>query len=282
MDHNKYRHRICADIDRVNWSISNMESDDSNTDEGKRKRDGKDVADIFKKSKKLYRTPEKDKSSEESKIDKLMEMMRGLVVQVKQVEGKQDRYMEEMKRIKLENEKVKKENEELKKEIRSIKGRLDRLEGGNRRRNAVIQGLKIETNDQDQLKVVVEDILKKYLEIQVEIKTVKQLGPKTCLIELKNTDDKIKIMQNKAKLREYREGRIYINDDMTKEEREIQGRIRRKAKEERTKGKKVKIRFQKLIVEGEQWSWNREEVNWSRDERKSEEKKENPKMRPKN
>ncbi|KAK9679278.1 hypothetical protein QE152_g40149 [Popillia japonica] len=93
-------------------------------------------------------------------------------------------------------------------------------------------------------------------------------------------------MQNKAKLREYREGRIYINDDMTKEEREIQGRIRRKAKEERTKGKKVKIRFQKLIVEGEQWSWqwswNREEVNWSRDERKSEEKKENPKMRPKN
>ncbi|KAK9693444.1 hypothetical protein QE152_g34198 [Popillia japonica] len=48
-------------------------------------------------------------------------MMRGLVVQVKQVEGKQDRYMEEMKRIKLENEKVKKENEELKKEIRSIK-----------------------------------------------------------------------------------------------------------------------------------------------------------------
>ncbi|KAI4454299.1 hypothetical protein MML48_9g00009569 [Holotrichia oblita] len=211
-----------------------------------------------------------------------MEMMRGLVAQVQQVEEKQDRYMEEMKGIKLENERVKKENEELKKEIRSVKSRLDRLEGVNRRRNAIVQGLKIETNDQDQLKAKVEDILKKYLEIQIEIKTVKQLGPRTCLIELKNTEDKIKIMKNKAKLREYREGKIYINDDMTKKEREIQGRIREKAKEERTKGKNVKIKFQKLIVEGEQWSCSREGENWSRDESKSEGKEENPKMRPKN
>ncbi|KAK9704560.1 hypothetical protein QE152_g27801 [Popillia japonica] len=45
-------------------------------------------------------------------------------------------------------------------------------------------------------------------------------------------------MKNKSKLKEYTEEKVYINDDMTKEEREIQEKIRiRKAKEERMKGK---------------------------------------------
>lgn len=34
---------------------------------------------------------------------------------------------------------------------------------------------------------------------------------------------------------------IWIEDDLTKEEREIQKQLREKAKEERTKGKKVKV-----------------------------------------
>lgn len=236
---------------------------------------------MFKKSKKITITPEKGASSDESKLDKLMEMMKGLVTQVQHIEGKQDKYMEEMKGIKLENEEIKKENEELKKEIRSVKRRLDRIEGIDRRKNAVMQGLKLDTSDQDQLKIVVEDIIKKYMEIQIEIKAVKYLGPKTCLIELKNTDDKIKIMKNKSKLREYKEQNIYINDDMTKEEREIQEKIRRKAKEERTKGKTVKIGYQKLLVQGEQWRWNREKGNWNKAETELE-KKETPKKSSKN
>lgn len=34
---------------------------------------------------------------------------------------------------------------------------------------------------------------------------------------------------------------IWIEDDLTKEEREIQKQLREKAKEERTKGKKIKV-----------------------------------------
>lgn len=249
-----------------------MESDGSTTDEGKRKRDQRDVAEIFRKSKKVTRTPEKDMDSDESKLDKLMEMMRGLVIQVQHIEGKQDKYMEEMKGIKLENEKIKEENIELKKEIRNMQARLDRLEGVNRRKNAVLQGLKMDAKDQSQLKMTVEDIIKKYMEIQIETKAVKRIGPTTCLIELKNTEDKIKLMKNKRKLREYKQQKIYINDDMTKEERGIQEKIRRKAKEERMKGKTVKIGFQKLIVEGERWRWNKEEENWNKDARELEKK----------
>ncbi|KAI4471155.1 hypothetical protein MML48_1g21465 [Holotrichia oblita] len=259
-----------------------MESDGSTTDEGKRKRGQGDVAEIFKESKKLTRTQEKEISSDESKLDKLMEMMRGLVTQVQHIEGKQDRYMEEMKEIKLENEKMKKENEELKKELRSVKERLDRLEGVNRRKNAIMQGLKIDARDQDHLKVMLESTIEKSLGIQIKTKAVKKLGPKTYLIELTSIEDKIKIMKNKSKLKEYTEEKVYINDDMTKEEREIQEKIRRKAKEERMKGKPVKIGFQKLVVEGEQWRWSREKEKWNREGRELERKRETPGKMPKN
>ncbi|KAK9745155.1 hypothetical protein QE152_g7164 [Popillia japonica] len=137
-----------------------------------------------------------------------------------------------------------------------------------------MQGLKIDARDQDELKVRVESAIEKSLGIQIKTKAVKKLGPKTYLIELTSIDDKIKIMKNKSKLKEYTEEKVYINDDMTKEEREIQEKIRRKAKEERRKGKTVKIGFQKLVVEGEQWRWSREKEKWNREGREWERKRE--------
>ncbi|KAK9758999.1 hypothetical protein QE152_g331 [Popillia japonica] len=95
---------------------------------------------------------------------------------------------------------------------------------------------------------MLESTIEKSLGIQIKTKAVKKLGPKTYLIELTSIEDKIKIMKNKSKLKEYTEEKVYINDDMTKEEREIQEKIRRKAKEERMKGKTVKIGFQNKEV----------------------------------
>lgn len=42
---------------------------------------------------------------------------------------------------------------------------------------------------------------------------------------------------------------IWIEDDLTKEEREIQKQLREKAKKERTKGKKVKVGYMKIFIE---------------------------------
>lgn len=52
---------------------------------------------------------------------------------------------------------------------------------------------------------------------------------------------------------------IWIEDDLTKEERtEIQKQLREKAKEERTKGKKVKVdkRYMKIFIEDCVYIWN--------------------------
>lgn len=63
-------------------------------------------------------------------------------------------------------------------------------------------------------------------------------------------------MKEKSKLR----GRnIFIDHDMTKEEREVQRKMRESAKRKREEGKKVKIGYRKITVEGKVYIWNEEE-----------------------
>ncbi|KAK9708134.1 hypothetical protein QE152_g27364 [Popillia japonica] len=54
-------------------------------------------------------------------------------------------------------------------------------------------------------------------------------------------------MSNKQKLKGKR---VYIDDDLTKREREIQGRLIEVAKAERNRGKQVRVGYQKISVEG--------------------------------
>lgn len=67
------------------------------------------------------------------------------------------------------------------------------------------------------------------------------------------------MMQNKSHLKHGQGGKIFINDDLTKEERDIQRKIRQTFNEEKAKGKNVKMGFLKVIVEGEIWKWNKGE-----------------------
>lgn len=62
-------------------------------------------------------------------------------------------------------------------------------------------------------------------------------------------------MKEKSKLK----GRdIYIDHDLTKEERDIQRKLRERAKREREESKKVKIGYKKIIIEGKTYIWNEE------------------------
>jgi hypothetical protein len=49
------------------------------------------------------------------------------------------------------------------------------------------------------------------------------------------------IMLSKSELKEKKGERMYIDDDLTKEERETQKKLRELAREERDRGKRVKI-----------------------------------------
>lgn len=232
------------------------DSDDLSTDDGKRKTYPGREEEVFTRSKKIVRTPDKNKQKQENKIDEILIILKHLSQKVENIEKKQENILMELKTVKEENETIKKENEELKKEIKYIKEKMEHFENDKRRKNVVIQGLNIDTEDMNALKNEIESFIKQELDVEVDIKRGKKLGPKVCLIELNEMEDKIKIMRNKSKLRNNRNAKIFINDDLSKAERIIQSKIRNRMKEERKTGKNVKMRQQKLIIDGVIWNWN--------------------------
>lgn len=51
---------------------------------------------------------------------------------------------------------------------------------------------------------------------------------------------------------------IFIDHDMTKEEREMQRRLKERARKEREGGKKVKVGYRKMYIASELYVWNEE------------------------
>ncbi|KAK9739351.1 hypothetical protein QE152_g9156 [Popillia japonica] len=94
------------------------------------------------------------------------------------------------------------------------------------------------------------------LGITAEIKTATKLREKIYIIELHKEDDKKQIMQNERKLRDLKMEKIFIDNDLTKKEREKQQHIRLRAQEERRKGNDVDVGFNKITINGIEWRWN--------------------------
>ncbi|KAF2879416.1 hypothetical protein ILUMI_26758 [Ignelater luminosus] len=111
--------------------------------------------------------------------------------------------------------------------------------------------------DLNSLKETMEKFILQHMNIQIEPKKVYKLSAKMCLIELKNLEDKATIMKNKSKLKQIKEAKVYINDDLSIIEREKQKQIRRKANKEKGNGKDVKIGYDKVIIDGVEWRWDR-------------------------
>ncbi|KAJ8956684.1 hypothetical protein NQ318_014039 [Aromia moschata] len=254
----------------------------TDSDSGKRKKE--DLDDLFRVSKKIPRTPpEGPEGSDPNKwmveqMKKMMSMMKNLTTDVADIKEEQQEhtkevktlqqeirklrteqkdFKEEIKHLKEINENMKEEMEEIKKEITESKERMEKLEGDKRRKNIVIQGIKMNTNDTKILKQNVEKLIETELGIKIKTESARKIGEKTCLVELISKDDKNTVMQNKSKLKNMQD-KVYINDDLSKKEREIQTRLRKIAKEERDKGNSVKVGFQKLIIDQQVWKWNRE------------------------
>ncbi|KAK9675038.1 hypothetical protein QE152_g40691 [Popillia japonica] len=114
----------------------------------------------------------------------------------------------------------------------------------------------MQTNDKQELKEAMQEFLKKYLEVDMTVRNACKLGKQTCLLELENTTDKIEVMKKKNKLRSIGNENVYINDDLSKRQREIQQIIRTKGKEEKNKGHAVKIGYGKLTVNNTEWKWD--------------------------
>lgn len=73
------------------------------------------------------------------------------------------------------------------------------------------------------------------------------------VVEVESFSKKMEIMKAKNKIRG---SQVYIDNDLTKNERGIQKEIREIAKEERDKGKTVRTGYQKIIINGKEFRWD--------------------------
>lgn len=244
-----------------------MRSEDeySSDNGGKKRRPVGREGELFGSTKKMLRTPPNQGKKSEDKIDLIIEMIKELKADSNQIKAEQEACRREMERIGAENKRLREEIRELKEENREMQERftevnrkVDLLEREKRKKNIVIQGMNMEMIETNVLRETVERMIRKDMELEVQIRKAYKMGEKTCLIEFEKEEDKEKVMKNKYKLRENRNGKIYINNDETKKEREKGKQMRKIAKEQRDKGKAVKIGYNKLTVDGKIWKWNEE------------------------
>lgn len=242
-----------------------MDSDDYTTDEGnKRRREEGEDDQAFGRSAKIIRTPTKINKKNDEKLDLIIGMMKDLKLETQQIRRELEDYREEISSIKKENEVLRQENIEIKTENKGIKEELGQLrnkmewiEKEKRRNNVVVMGLEVNYENGKTIKENMETMLKEELQVEVQVKTANKMGDKICLLELESEEDKGKIMRNKHKLRTKKDHKIYINDDMTESERKKAKEIRKKASEERSQGKMVKIGYNTVNNGTNEWRWNK-------------------------
>jgi hypothetical protein len=91
----------------------------------------------------------------------------------------------------------------------------------------------------------VEEWLEREIGVKVKVKEAFKINKeKMMLAKIESWEQKKNIMLNKSKWKE-RKG-----DDLTKEERKTQKKLRKVAREERDRGKRVKIGYRKLPIKG--------------------------------
>jgi hypothetical protein len=71
------------------------------------------------------------------------------------------------------------------------------------------------------------------------------------LAKIEIWEQKKNIMLNKSKLKERKGEKMYVDDDLTNEERKTQKKLRKVTRKERDRGKSVKIEYRKMQIIGE-------------------------------
>lgn len=143
----------------------------------------------------------------------------------------------------------------LENRIAQLENRGEREEKEKRRNNIVIKGKEFNENH---LQKEVQEFVKKFLEVDVDIKEAyKNKTGKIVKVKLETWGQKTAVMKAKHKLRQINE-EIYIDNDLTITEGNIQREIRKIAEEERKKGSYTKIGYQKLKINNKWFVWEKE------------------------
>lgn len=246
---------------------------------GKRNRPEKDTSfeeqeAIYRKSKIAPRSPKEQENMEEIKkmlqefqwdikreIEGIKLEIRESIKEVKddirELKEQLKENRENMEAIKNEISEIKrsdrKEKGEMKGKIDCVEKRLEMIEKDKIRNNLIVSGIDIDGQKGEQVKKTMQVMLDKELGVRAEIKRASRINNKKCVIVMEEWRGKIEILKEKKKLKG---GYIFIDSDLTKKEREIQKKIRDRAGKEREGGRRTKVGYKKLYIDGREYTWD--------------------------
>lgn len=219
--------------------LNRAENEDKRREEAQ-KQLKKDMNSIFERLKSIEEANEKEK--EERKKDK--ESIE------KKLEEREQAMNERMEKIEKEREDMRKLQAETIKKMKKMQDLMDKSERVELACNLIVSGLEIHSeNGIDEVKA----LLQNKLQLQVTPASATQLQRGRILIKIDSREDKMLIMKNKAKLKGTN---IYIDTDLTFKDRDIQSQIKVRKDAEKAAGKRVRMMYKKLIIDGVMYKWD--------------------------
>ncbi|KAJ3634288.1 hypothetical protein MTP99_011181 [Tenebrio molitor] len=202
------------------------ESSKRDREEGRTSKEGKNP---LRNSSRTRRSPNRSEEENQSKeMDKEMKttMIREIREEIKTLRKELVAVREEMRG---REEKGLAEKADWMKRMKMIEEKMEQREKKERKNNVIITGIRaIRGNIERGVKVNVKEAFK----INKD---------KMMLAKIESWEQKKNIM---------------LNDDLTKEERETQKKLRELAREEKDRGKRVKIGYRKIQINGEWFRWD--------------------------
>jgi hypothetical protein len=160
---------------------------------------------------------------------------------------------EEMRR---REEKGQVEKADWTKRMKMIEEKMEQREKKERKNNVIITGIGAKSGN---IERGMEEWLEREIGVKVNVKEAFKINKdKMMLAKIESWEQKKNILLNKSKLKKEDE-RMYIDDNLTKEERETQKKLRELAREERNRRKRVKIGYRKIQINGEWFRWDERE-----------------------
>lgn len=164
---------------------------------------------------------------------------------------------EDMKKVREEINRVRNDwegdREELVKRLQNAESKIEKAEKDKIRNNLVVTG--VETDSEETLRQRMEDMIEREIGIKTKVEKAYSIGQRRCIVEMCEWRDKIKVLKEKNRLKGKK---IFIDAELTRREREVQRELRDIAREERNKGATVKVRYQKLELNGVTMKWDEE------------------------
>ncbi|XP_050509013.1 uncharacterized protein LOC126886197 [Diabrotica virgifera virgifera] len=177
---------------------------------------------------------------------------------LKEIKNDFQEYKKTLKIFREENIELKKEINELKMKVENLEKleeKVENIEKYKKKNNIIISGFKIRDNEEEAQEEI-EKFVENKLQVVIKAKKLTKINETMCVLKLNNRE-KADVMKNKHKLRHVKGQKIFIRHDLTEQENKIQKSLQEIAKDKRNQNKKVVIGYQKLIINGEKFIWNK-------------------------